>query len=181
MYWKNCKIGEQQLLLVIPKTGYLFLHPASAMGIMVLTSSVSVCVCVLPLSELNRQTYGNDFLCVSSGRISRSSPKVKVKVVGQRSRLPGLKCFRGVFGLMELDGLMGLHSDEYASSNLELVGLQRGVFLKRMCFFCVLHTMTKLNHPRIPRKPKIFKTRFIQNIWCVNPSKACVHISNSKM
>ncbi len=43
-----------------------------------------------------------------------SGSSLKVKVVGQRS--PGQKCFRGVFGLMELDGSMGLHSDEDASS-----------------------------------------------------------------
>ncbi len=43
---------------------------------------------------------------------------VRVKVVDLRSRLPCQKCFRCIFGLMELDELMGLHSDVDTSSHL---------------------------------------------------------------
>ncbi len=68
------------------KNGFVgLLHPSSATGVIVLT--LSVCVCVLPLPRLNGQTYGPDSVCRSSGRISRSSSKVKV--IGQRSRSRG--------------------------------------------------------------------------------------------
>ena len=40
------------------------LHPASATGVIVLTSCVCVCVCVLPLCSPNEQTYRPEFLHV---------------------------------------------------------------------------------------------------------------------
>ena len=78
---------------------------------------VCVSVCVLPPSQLNGQIYGHDFWCVCQveeylGQVQRSRSKVK----GQGHQVK--KCIRGVFGLMELDELMGLHHDEDANSNL---------------------------------------------------------------
>ena len=81
-----------------------------------------VCVCVLPLSRLNGQTYRPDFWCVCLvegylGQVRRSRSKVK----GQGHEVK--KCFRGVCGLMELDGKMGLHSDEDGSGNRDEASL----------------------------------------------------------
>ena len=78
---------------------------------------ICVCVCVLPCSRLNGQICGHDFWCVCQveeylSQVQRSRSLAK----GQGQQVKNF--FRGVFGLMELDELMGLHSDEDASSYL---------------------------------------------------------------
>ena len=73
------------------------LHPASAMGVIVLTSCVSVWVCLsVRLTLLAKRTDIRTWILAyrSSGRISRSSSKVKL--IGQRSWSPGQKTFSRV-------------------------------------------------------------------------------------
>ncbi len=60
----------------------IFLHPASATGVIVLTSSVCVSVCVLPFSQWNGQTYGPELQHIGQvegyiGQVRRSRSKVK--------------------------------------------------------------------------------------------------------
>ena len=76
--------GSDRFLM---EPGFL-LHPASAMGVIVLTSCVSLCVTTL----LDEQTDGPEIQHVGQvegylGQVQRSSSKVKFK--GQMSRSPG--------------------------------------------------------------------------------------------
>ena len=58
-----CSDGNFNILLFteIDVIHTLYLHPASATGVIVLTSCVCECVCVLPLSRPNGQRYGPEF------------------------------------------------------------------------------------------------------------------------
>ena len=66
----------------------LLLLPASATGVIVLALCVILSVC-LALTAERTDIQTCILACRSSGRISRSSSKVKV--IGQRSRSPGQK------------------------------------------------------------------------------------------
>ena len=73
---------------------FILLHPASATGVIVLASSVCLSVRLSICLALTAERTDVQTLILawrSSGRLSRSSSKVKV--IGQRSRSPGQKTF----------------------------------------------------------------------------------------
>ncbi len=109
-----------------PVTFYTPCHVCDVSGVIVLTSSVCVCVClcVTTLTAKRTDIQTRISVCRSSGRISRSSSKVKV--IGQGSRSLGQKTF---------SGLPIVYGTEYIRHHIWMVGLRRGVFSKRMRFF----------------------------------------------
>ena len=95
----------------------LSLHPASAKGVIVLTSSVCLSVTTLTAERTNIRTWF--LVCRLSGRISRSG--LKVKVVGQRSRSPGQKMFHRYLFPEGAWWLMRLHRDEDSSKKTHML------------------------------------------------------------
>ncbi len=80
-------------VLHTPNHKIITTHVCDVSGVIVLTSSVCVCVCLCVTTLTAKWTSIQNWIlvCWSSGRISRSSSKVKV--IGQRSRSLDQKTF----------------------------------------------------------------------------------------
>ncbi len=125
----------------------MFLHPASAKGVIVL--ALCVCVCVILSVCLTLTVEWTDvqtwiLVCRSSGRIPRSALKVKVKGHRSKVKVP-LRHQHSNAGearkwLMQMKLVFLQQAVELEESVIQhhiwMVGLRRGVFSKRMRFFC---------------------------------------------
>ncbi len=128
------------------------------MGVIVLTScvcvSVCVCVCLLPLSCLNRQTYRPEFWYVGQvegylGQVHRSRSKVKGQGHQVKKRFnvfsSEVKRLELQWGRNKPDEAVqrGRWKTSITFYSIRVLGLQRGVFSKRMRFFVSIISIAK--------------------------------------
>ncbi len=117
---------------------FIFLHPASATGVIVLARSVCVCL-ALTGEQTNIRTW--NLVWRSSGRISRSS----LKVIGQGHQVKNVFSVRCIVVIQQQPGsawcrwsLAFCLQDRSLCGiqfHIRMLGLRRWVFSKRLRFF----------------------------------------------
>ncbi len=131
----------------IIKCAFSLLHPVLATGVIVLTSCV--CVCLLPLSCLNGQTYKPEFRYVGQvegylGQVRRSRSKVKVTRSKNVLRYFSIMAFVEQWGSKKW--ILHCSSEEARTHSTPYMNggaTTRGVS-KRICvfFFCILFLLS---------------------------------------